>query len=157
VGDQRALDLVGRVEGLLDEIDALPQSQKVVEVVQALVEMYGEGLARIMEMADGTRDAFADDELVAHLLLLHDLHPVPVEERVRGAIATAGAAADLLAIEGGVVRLRAKPGSCAACASSAGTKQAAIEEAIAKAAPEVERVEFWDAPEPALVLPQVTA
>ena len=31
-------------------------------------------------------EALAGDELVAHLLLLHGLHPVPLEERVRGAL-----------------------------------------------------------------------
>jgi Fe-S cluster biogenesis protein NfuA len=152
VDDRAASDLVGRVESLLDEVDG-----QSLEVVTALVELYGEGLARIMAMADGAREAFAEDELVSHLLLLHDLHPVPVEERVRGAIDAAGAAAEILAVEGPVVRLRAKAGSCASCAASAGTKQHAIEEAIARAAPEVERVEFWDAPEPVLVLPQVPA
>jgi Fe-S cluster biogenesis protein NfuA len=152
VDDQAARELVGRVESLLDQVDG-----QALEVVSALVELYGEGLARMMAAADGAREAFADDELVSHLLLLHDLHPVPVEERVRGAIEAAGAAAEILAVEGAVVRLRAKAGSCASCAASAGTKQQAIEEAIAKAAPEVERVEFWDAPEPVLVLPQVPA
>jgi Fe-S cluster biogenesis protein NfuA len=152
VDDQGAVDLVGRVEGLLDEADG-----QTLEVVTALVQLYGEGLARMMAVADGAREAFAQDQLVSHLLLLHDLHPVPLDERVRGAIEAAGGAAELLAIEGGVVRLRAKAGSCAACASSAGTKRQAIEEAIATAAPDVERVEFWDAPEPVVVLPQVTA
>jgi Fe-S cluster biogenesis protein NfuA len=154
VEDRTAVDLVGRVEGLLDDAD-----EPALEVVSALVEMYGEGLARMMALApdETTREAFAEDDLVSHLLLLHDLHPVPLDERIRGAIEAAGAAADVLAIEGGVVRLRAKAGSCAACASSAGTKQQAIEEAIARAAPDVERVEFWEAPEPVVVLPQVMA
>jgi Fe-S cluster biogenesis protein NfuA len=153
VDDRAAVDLVGRVETLLDEVDG-----PALEAVAALVEMYGEGLSRMMAVADGSRDAFLKDDLVSHLLLVHDLHPVPLEERIRGAIDAAGAAAEILAIEGGVVRLRAKAGSCAACASSAGTKQAAIEEAIAKAAPDVERVEFWnDVPDPVVVLPQVTA
>jgi Fe-S cluster biogenesis protein NfuA len=154
VEDRAAVDLVGRVEALLDEAD-----EPALEVVTALVEMYGEGLARMMAVAsdETTREAFAEDALVSHLLLLHDLHPVPLEERVRGAIEAAGAATELLAIEGGVVRLRAKAGSCAACASSAGTKQQATREAIGKAAPDVERVEFWEVPEPVVVLPQVTA
>jgi Fe-S cluster biogenesis protein NfuA len=150
--DRAAVDLVGRVEALLDEAD-----DRTLEAIAALVEMYGEGLARMMAAANGAREAFAEDELVAHLLLVHDLHPVPVEERVRGAIAAAGGAAEVLSVGDGVARLRAKAGSCASCAASAGTKRQAIEEAIAKAAPDVERVEFVDAPEPVLVLPQVSA
>ena len=43
--------------------------------------------AHVAERDDGTlADALAGDELVAHLLLLHGLHPVPLEARVRGAL-----------------------------------------------------------------------
>jgi len=57
-----------------------------MEMVQALLDLYGEGLARTIAPLDAeTRRAVADDELVAHLLLLHDLHPVPVETRVHEA------------------------------------------------------------------------
>jgi Fe-S cluster biogenesis protein NfuA len=157
VDDAAARDLVERVEGLLDEVDALPDADKMLELVQGLVALYGEGLARIMALADGAAPALAGDALVAHLLLLHDLHPVPLEERVREAIEAAGGAAEVLSVDDGLVRLRAKAGSCASCAASAGTKQQAIEEAIARAAPDVERVEFVGMPAPVLVLPQVGA
>ncbi len=50
--------------------------------MQALLDMYGEGLSRIVAACDVP----VEDELVAHLLLLHGLHPVPVRERVMGAL-----------------------------------------------------------------------
>ena len=66
-----------------------------------------------------------EDELVAHLLLLHGLHPVPVRERVRGALdevrpylVAHGGGVELLGVADGVVRLRLE-GACNGCPSSA--------------------------------------
>ena len=51
--------------------------------------MYGAGLERIVELADaGTRDEMSKDSLVAGLLMIHDLYPVPIEERVIQALDT---------------------------------------------------------------------
>ncbi len=117
--------------------------------MQALLDLYGEGLARIVghvaERDDGTlAEALAGDELVAHLLLLHGLHPVPLEARVRGALdevrpylESHGGDVELLGVEEGVVRLQLQ-GSCSGCPSSAVTLKLAIEEAIHKAAPDVD-------------------
>jgi Fe-S cluster biogenesis protein NfuA len=153
VDDHAARELVGRVEHLLDGAD-----ERTLETVAAVVGMYGEGLARVMALAgDGEREALARDELVGHLLMLHDLHPVPVEDRVRNAVAAAGGGAGLVGIEDGVVRLRPSGGGC----DSSPTKQQAIEDKIARAAPDVDRVEFVDdpprVPKPVVVLPQVGA
>jgi Fe-S cluster biogenesis protein NfuA/nitrite reductase/ring-hydroxylating ferredoxin subunit len=132
--------LVARVETLLEEVDESGE-----ELVQALLAMYGEGLRRILERADGR--ALAEDELVSHLLLLHDLHPVPVEERVRDALESVrpyleshGGDVELVEVEEGVVRVRLH-GSCNGCPSSTMTLKLAIEDAIQRMAPEVERVE----------------
>jgi Fe-S cluster biogenesis protein NfuA/nitrite reductase/ring-hydroxylating ferredoxin subunit len=136
-------DRVARVESLLDEIESQPQA---LEVVQALVEMYGEGLARIMARLDGAGDSLVEDELVAHLLLLHDLHPVPVEQRVLAALEEVRpymeshkGGVELVSIEEGVVRLRLQ-GSCSGCPSSTMTLKLAIEDAIHKAAPDIDEI-----------------
>jgi Fe-S cluster biogenesis protein NfuA/nitrite reductase/ring-hydroxylating ferredoxin subunit len=132
---------VARVEAAIAEIESQPQA---MEAVQAIVEMYGEGLARIMERVDGA--ALLDDELVEHLLLLHDLHPVPVEERVLGALEEVRpymeshkGGVELVSIDRGVVRLRLE-GSCSGCPSSTMTLKLAIEDAIHKAAPDVDEI-----------------
>ena len=90
--------------------------------------------------------AFAGDELISHLLLLHGLHPVPLEERVRGALdevrpylESHGGGVELLGVEDGVARLRME-GSCDGCPSSAATLTLAIEDAIQKAAPDVRAI-----------------
>jgi Fe-S cluster biogenesis protein NfuA len=131
-------------------VESLPDAvgrQTATELVAALVELYGEGLARIMGRMNGAGDGLLDDELVTHLLLLHDLHPVPVEDRVRGALAEVrpyleshGGDVELVSIDEGVVRLRLE-GSCSGCPSSTMTLKLAIEDAIHKAAPDVEEIE----------------
>jgi Fe-S cluster biogenesis protein NfuA/nitrite reductase/ring-hydroxylating ferredoxin subunit len=119
--------------------------------VQALIELYGAGLERIIEEIAPRDDgelaaALADDELVSHLLLLHGLHPSGLEERVVGALEEVrpyleshGGGVELVGIEGASLRLRLR-GSCSGCPSSAMTLKLAIENAIHKAAPEIEEV-----------------
>ena len=162
--DDRGLqERVVRVETLLGEIEALkdPTARaKAAEMVQVLLELYGEGLARMMEVvADGeeskrTFGAFAEDELISHLLLLHGLHPLDVEarvvsalEEVRPYLQSHGGNVELLGVEGGVARLRMQ-GSCDGCPSSAMTLKLAIEEAIQKAAPDLEGIEAEGVSEP---------
>ena len=149
-------EAIGRVESLLAEVEALPDPgarEKALELVQALLDLYGEGLARVLARVDGA--ALADDELVAHLLLLHDLHPVPVETRVlealegvRPYLESHGGDVQMVGVEDGVVRLRLQ-GSCSGCPSSTMTLKLAIEDAIHKAAPDVERVEAEGVSSPA--------
>jgi len=145
-----AQDLVGQVEGLLEELETLPDrvaQEKAMEVVQALLELYGEGLARIVPLLDEQgRRAAADDELVAHLMLLHDVHPVPLRERVEDALegvrpylVSHGGGVQLLDVEEDVVHLRLH-GSCEGCPSSTMTLKLAFEDAILKVATEITEV-----------------
>jgi Fe-S cluster biogenesis protein NfuA/nitrite reductase/ring-hydroxylating ferredoxin subunit len=155
--DREAREAVARVEALLDEVEALPDArarEASLAVVQALLELYGEGLSRVMERAHEPR-ALAEDELVSHLLLIHGLHPVSLEERVDGALdevrpylASHGGGVELVGLGDGVVRLRLR-GSCEGCPSSAMTLKLAVEEAIHKAAPDVESIEAEGATAPA--------
>lgn len=151
-----ARELVGHVEGLLEELEGLPDRvarEKANETVAALLDLYGEALERIVAAVSEVDPegrvarALGDDELVSHLLLLHDLHPAPLEGRVEAALdevrpylASHGGAVELKGIEEGVVRL-ALEGSCSGCPSSTVTLKLAIEDAIHKAAPDVERIE----------------
>src|SRR5579875_1363106 len=88
-------ELVADVERLLEDLETLADPvarQTATGVVQALLELYGAGLERMVEEIaqrdeDGEiADAFAEDELISHLLLLHGLHPVSLEDRVRDAL-----------------------------------------------------------------------
>jgi Fe-S cluster biogenesis protein NfuA len=149
-----AREQVTKMEGLLEQLEALPDlkaRETATEIVQALLDLYGGGLERIVEVLaehdDGTlAEALGGDELVSHLLLLHGLHPVPVEERVRGALESVrpymeshGGNAELLGVEEGIVHLRLE-GSCSGCPSSSITLKLAIEKVIFDVAPDVQEV-----------------
>ena len=157
-------ELVGEVERLLEDVESLVDPvarQTATGIVQALLELYGSGLERMVELIAATDAArvlareFAEDELVSHLLLLHGLHPVPVEDRVLDALGEVrpyleshGGDVSLLGVEGSTVRLRLR-GSCSGCPSSAMTLKLAIENAIQKVAPEISEVIAEEAAAPA--------
>jgi Fe-S cluster biogenesis protein NfuA/nitrite reductase/ring-hydroxylating ferredoxin subunit len=160
---QEPRELVVEVERLLEEIERLEDPvarEKSTAIVHALLELYGAGLERIVEEVaardDGTLAAtLAEDELVSHLLLLHGLHPMALEDRVRSALAEVtpyleshGGRVELLSAEEPVVRLRLA-GSCHGCPSSTMTLKLAIENAIRKLAPEIEEVFAEGEPTPA--------
>src|SRR3712207_2516528 len=144
------------METLLEELETLADpnaKSKTAEVVGILLDLYGEGLARMMEViaqgqeSERTFDAFAGDELVSHLLLLHGLHPLDIEtrvvralEEVRPYLQSHGGNVEFLGVQEGVARLRMQ-GSCSGCPSSTMTLKLAIEEAILKAAPDLERID----------------
>ncbi len=143
-----------RIESLLTDLRSVADpivSEKAEELVQVLVEVYGAGLNRIVEIV-GTDEAtgeaqvrrLADDELVASLMILHGLHPQDTETRVQNALdkvrpylgSHAGGCTFLGIDESGIVHLRLE-GSCQGCPSSTITVKMAIERAIEAAAPEI--------------------
>jgi Fe-S cluster biogenesis protein NfuA len=146
-------ELVERVQELLGSLDEIadPVAQnRVQELVGAVLELYGAGLERILgvladagEPALPIRDALLDDGIVASLLLIHGLYPVPLEERVmkgldnvRPFLAGHGGNVELLSVEGGIARLKLK-GSCDGCPASASTLENALREAIDEVAPDL--------------------
>jgi Fe-S cluster biogenesis protein NfuA/nitrite reductase/ring-hydroxylating ferredoxin subunit len=162
VDDREARERVARVEALLEAVESFVdpyERETATELAQALLDLYGEGLARLLrhardESGESLPGALASDELVSHLLLVHDLHPVALDTRVRGALEEVrpyleshGGDVELLSVEDGVVRLRLE-GSCSGCPASSATLKLAIEEAIRAAAPEVEAVEAEGVAEP---------
>ncbi|HEX5435751.1 MAG TPA: NifU family protein [Gemmatimonadaceae bacterium] len=158
---------VARLESLLATLESLEDPvarAAATETVQGVVSLYGEALARIMEhvmtsSAPGLVEALAGDALIAHVLMLHGLHPVDVETRVARALdevrpylASHGGNVELVGVGDGVARLRLE-GSCHGCRSSADTLRLAVEEAVLRAAPDIDRIEADGAvaPEPAFV------
>ena len=136
----RVQELTGRLEDLDD-----PACRSLAEeLTSAVVQMYGAGLERIVELADaGTRDEMAKDSLVAGLLMIHDLYPVPIEERVMQALDTVrpymeshGGNVELLGIEDGIAKLRLE-GSCKSCRASSSTLELAVRQALEEAAPDL--------------------
>ncbi len=143
-----------RIEALLQEVATFsdPQAQAVTEeLLQTLLAMYGEGLTRMLEITAGHEtagemiiDEYANDELVNSLLLLHGLHPIDIETRITQALESVrpylkshGGNVELLGVRDNIAYLRLQ-GSCNGCPSSSVTLKLAIEEAINKAAPDLE-------------------
>ena len=154
-----------KAEALVQQLEALPEGnakRSAVGAIEALLALHGEGLERILTLLEEKGEqrlveGLAADEVVAGLLLLHGLHPVPLEGRVRQALdkvrpylGSHGGDVELLGVEDGIARLRLG-GTCDGCPSSAVTLQNAIEAAILKAAPDVERIEAEGVAEPALL------
>jgi Fe-S cluster biogenesis protein NfuA/nitrite reductase/ring-hydroxylating ferredoxin subunit len=167
-----AEQLMARVEeltGRLEHLEDAAGRDLAEELTSAVVQMYGAGLERIVELTDAdTRAAFADDQLVASLLMIHDLYPVPIEERVQEALDNVrpymeshGGNVELLGIEDGIARLRLA-GSCKSCRASSSTLELAVRRALENAAPDlegmdVEGVADEPAPIPGTPLPLVQA
>jgi Fe-S cluster biogenesis protein NfuA/nitrite reductase/ring-hydroxylating ferredoxin subunit len=150
-------ELLSRLRELSDRVDAIedPAARRAAqELAAAMLELHGAGLARIGEVLDEAGAAgeeakrtLVDDGIVASLLLIHDLYPVSLEQRVRDALEEVrpymdshGGDVELLGVEGGVVRLRLK-GSCDGCPASSSTLELAIKEALEKAAPDIAGLE----------------
>jgi Fe-S cluster biogenesis protein NfuA/nitrite reductase/ring-hydroxylating ferredoxin subunit len=152
--EARDLRMVGsRIEELLGQIRSTGDpgaAETAEEVVRLVVELYGAGLERTVELAGpDALERFVGDELVASLLVLHGLHPkdtrtrvVEALDQVRPYLGSHAGGVELLGVdpEAGVVRLRLE-GSCDGCPSSTQTVRLAIERAIEQAAPEVTAVE----------------
>ncbi len=150
-------ELVLRVQDLQARLASSgdPATRHVAEeLVSAIVQMYGGGLERIVELLfeageEGERVAAAlgDDPLVATLLLIHDLHPVPLDVRVNQALEhvrpymeSHGGNVELLSLEDGVARIRLE-GSCSDCSASAVTLELAIKQALEQSAPDLDGLE----------------
>ena len=121
--------------------------------MSAVIDMYGLGLTRIVEILDEDESAgevkqqLVDDGVVASLLLIHDLYPVPVEERVTEALDNVrpymeshGGNVELVSLEEGVARIRLE-GSCDGCPASSSTLELAIKTALEETAPDLLGIE----------------
>jgi Fe-S cluster biogenesis protein NfuA/nitrite reductase/ring-hydroxylating ferredoxin subunit len=146
-----------RIEVLLEasSTGGAVQRRRAEELVGLVTDLYGNGLERVLQILDGMGRldddavaALAGDDLVAGLLLVHGLHPYPVEQRIEAALTRVrpylgshGGNVELVGVDDmGVVRLRLL-GSCDGCPSSAVTLQLAVEGAVEDAAPEITGIE----------------
>jgi Fe-S cluster biogenesis protein NfuA len=141
-----------RVEAVLDRLDAAGDpaaASAAEELVRALMDLYGEGLARIVALLparDGAGlEPLLDDEVVAGLLVLHDLHPQDTAARIERALRRAGAASARVAgfdAASGELRIALSGGTGCGCPSSTAATRERIEAALSCFAPEATRVVF---------------
>lgn len=150
-----------RIDTLLDAAAAggAVAAERAEELVRLVTDLYGAGIERILDLLyDAGRldaemlDVLVSDDLVANLLLVHDLHPYDTAQRVEQALekvrpylGTHGGDVELVSVSDDVVQLRLL-GSCDGCPSSSVTLELAVKEAIEAAAPEIARIEVQEAP-----------
>lgn len=153
-----------RIEALIEAVSQFPDPQAratTEELLQTLLDMYGEALARILALATQAESgqtllaSLANDDLISSLLLLHGLHPTSLEERITQALQEVqpylqshGGNVELLRVEDGVAYLRLE-GSCNGCAASTMTLKRHIEEAIYRVAPDLDDLKVEGVVEPA--------
>jgi Fe-S cluster biogenesis protein NfuA len=156
--DRETQNRLARMEELIRALEQ--QADPVVreqarELIQTLLELHASGIERILEAIyeSGPQGAAIIDELgreaiVSGLLLLHGLHPLDLETRVRHAIEEVkprlgqhGGSVHLVGVTPeGAVRLQLE-GNCEGCPSSRMTLKYSIEEALYAAAPDITALE----------------
>lgn len=153
-----------QIEAILDELRALipaPAFQRVEDVLGRVVRMHGAGLARSLIYA---RSAGADasqldelccaDDLVASLMLLHNLHPRTPAQRIAGALVLLckelglpDGALVLESLHGGAVTLRASS-SLGGGAMASRVAEGIVHRVVEAAAPEIASIEITGLPVP---------
>ncbi|PWU60806.1 hypothetical protein DLE60_09200, partial [Micromonospora globispora] len=115
---------LARLDAVLGQLEQTPgrTADLALEAVEILTEVYGEALARVTELAaDSPRalDRLTGDELLRHLLLLHRIHPDPLDRRVARAVddlrpqlRTQGAEIALVGVQDEVARISLSASSC---------------------------------------------
>jgi Fe-S cluster biogenesis protein NfuA len=146
--DAAVREQLAQLDELLEQVEATPGPAGAIalEAVSALAEVYGKALARAVAYTSGTPAVLAaitGDELLGHLLAMHNIHPDPVEHRVthaledlRPALRERGGDVELAGIDQGVATVRLSIKGC----SSAGVEEA-VREAVLAIAPELSDVQ----------------
>ncbi|WP_269858267.1 hypothetical protein [Streptomyces sp. RPT161] len=138
-----------RVEAVLDRLarDGDPTATEAAEeLVRALMDFYGAGLARVAALAakqtDGPLAALLEDELVAGLLVLHGLHPWDATTRATRAVAAlAGRPFEAADFDSATGTLRLRPVGGSGCGQTVEAAREQLEATLSCVAPEVTAVE----------------
>jgi Fe-S cluster biogenesis protein NfuA/nitrite reductase/ring-hydroxylating ferredoxin subunit len=142
-----------RLQEWIRKIESLPQSEArelLYKCLQSILSLHHDGLARILQLIKNAgapgreiNDALFRDKLASSLLLIHNLHPVPLETRLRGALdkvrpymESHGGNVTLLQLENDTARLRLE-GTCKSCPSSSVTLELAVRQAVEDACPDL--------------------
>lgn len=142
-----------RIQEMIERIETLPDAEArelMLDCLRSLLSLYGDGLERILQLirnigVDGVkvRDALLRDKAVSGLLLIHGLHPVSLENRLRGALdkirpylQSHGGNVELIDWRDDVARLRLQ-GTCKSCPSSSITLELAVRQVIEEACPDL--------------------
>ena len=165
VSTQEFQKRVGRVEELIAALEDQPNPavrEQTRELIQTLLDLHASGLERILSAVHNSGapgaaviDELGRDQLVSGVLLLHGLHPLDLETRVRNALESVsprlglhGGSVELVSVtDDGAVRIKLE-GNCNGCPSSRITLHSTIEEELYNAAPDITSLEVDGAHDP---------
>jgi Fe-S cluster biogenesis protein NfuA len=145
---------VQSIERLLGEIQAAADPSlrtSVQRLLQLVMDLHGAALERLLELVradsgggESLIHKIGGDDLVASLLVLYGLHPLPFEARITEALDKARARlrshqgeVELLSIQDGAVRLRLLANRHG-CGSTAEALKEIVEDAVYQSAPDVD-------------------
>ena len=145
--DPSVRQLLAALNDQLDQLEAMPGpvSELGLTAVAGVAEIYGQALIRTLELADPAAvERMLDDELIAHLLALHGIHPESVETRLgrvidelRAAVSDQGGTVELDRLDETVAVVRVALG---ARASRSADVEHTIRRAVMTAVPELANV-----------------
>ncbi|MGI8836079.1 MAG: Rieske 2Fe-2S domain-containing protein [Pyrinomonadaceae bacterium] len=149
-------ELVARLNSLLEELEQYPDTEvreKALELVQIILRLYGESLRRMIATfeAEPQRDQIlgrmANDEVIRSILLIHDLMPVNLYDRVAGKLndlrpylVSQGCDVELLGIDDARARMRLMRSGKGA--PPIAVLKADIENALSEVAPDLAGIEI---------------
>lgn len=149
---QQALDRIDALASALEQVADPGARETARELLQLVLDLHGLALARalaIVAAAENGRElvaSLAGDAQVRAVLLLHGLHPEPVEERVREAVERLrpeldgdGCRVRLVEVTAGGARLQVVGAAGRGAAGTAGLRRR-IEAAIVDLAPDLEEI-----------------
>jgi Fe-S cluster biogenesis protein NfuA len=142
-----------RLQELIEQIQNQPNPSAralLQDCLQSLLTFYGEGLGRILQCVQGAgsdgqkiMEQLLKEKAISALLLIHGLHPLDLETRLRSALDSVrpymrshGGNVELLTLENDFARLRLE-GTCKSCPSSTVTLEFAVRRAIEEACPDL--------------------
>jgi Fe-S cluster biogenesis protein NfuA len=156
-------DQAQRIQQLIDRIEALPDPDTrdlMQECLQGVLALHGTGLERILKLVSVNtplRDTLVNDDIVRGLLLIHSLHPIPLEARMHQAldkvlpyIHSHGGNVELVSLDDGVAKLRLQ-GTCKTCTASTITLELAVKGAIAEFCPDLLGMEVEGIADPSVM------
>ncbi|MFR9775709.1 hypothetical protein ACL02O_06575 [Micromonospora sp. MS34] len=152
---------LAHLDAVLGQLEQTPgrTAELALAAVAILTEVYGEALARVTDLAAGNPhvlDRLAGDDLLRHLLLLHGIHPDPLDRRVARAIddlrpqlRAQGTEIALVGVQDDVAQISL---SARSCGGGAPALQDVVRDQVLTYAPELSAVDLVvPAPAPALI------
>jgi len=146
-----------QIQRLVQRINALADEEArtaALELLQSVMDLHGSAMTRIVEVLTDAGDAgraalakLGSDPLICGMMVLYDVHPIPMQDRVTAAIEKVrpqlrkrGASVELRGICDGVVQLEIHT-SGQGCHSSPEAIKEQVDQAILEAAPETAEIQ----------------